>query len=174
MGSGKTTVGRLLAATLGWRFADLDLELEASEHSTVQQIFASKGEVYFRAAESELLDELLRFEHVVLALGGGTADAASNRRRLQDSAATLIVHLHVPFEVAAARSAAEAATAARELRPLFTDRQLAAERFGQRAPLFQAIAHCSLDTAARSPAEIVDQLLPLLEPSARHLPFTSL
>ncbi len=77
MGSGKSTVGRLLAAQLAWRFADLDAEIERESGLSISQIFTQKGEAVFRDLEHECLSRVLgsaaeRSTRLVLALGGGT------------------------------------------------------------------------------------------------------
>jgi shikimate kinase len=77
MGSGKSTIGRLLAAQLAWHFADLDAEIERESGLSISQIFAQKGEAVFREIEHECLARTLgsaaeRDMRLVLALGGGT------------------------------------------------------------------------------------------------------
>lgn len=73
MGSGKTTVGKLLAQELGFEFIDLDDYIEASLNEKIAHIFKTKGELYFRKKESELLNEILDDNRdLVIALGGGT------------------------------------------------------------------------------------------------------
>ena len=83
MGSGKSTVGRMLAAQLAWHFADLDEEIERESGLSISQIFAQKGETVFREIEQECLALLLgsaseRNTRLVLALRGcRTANGAS-------------------------------------------------------------------------------------------------
>jgi len=73
MGSGKTTVGKLLAQELGFEFIDLDDYIETSLNEKIAHIFKDKGELYFRKKESELLNEILDDNRdLVIALGGGT------------------------------------------------------------------------------------------------------
>ncbi len=73
MGSGKTTVGRLIAQELGCEFIDLDDYIESSLNEKITHIFKTKGELYFRKKESELLNEILDDNReLVIALGGGT------------------------------------------------------------------------------------------------------
>ena len=73
MGSGKTTVGKLLAQELGFEFIDLDDYIETSLNEKIAHIFKTKGELYFRKKESELLNEILDDNRdLVIALGGGT------------------------------------------------------------------------------------------------------
>ena len=72
MGSGKTTVGRQLAMSLGVSFYDLDWYIEMRFHRTVAQIFAERGEEGFREIERNMLHEVAEFEDIVLSCGGGT------------------------------------------------------------------------------------------------------
>ena len=77
MGSGKSTVGRMLAAQLAWHFVDLDAEIERGAGIPISQIFAQKGEAVFRDIEHDCLEHVLgsasaRNTRLVLALGGGT------------------------------------------------------------------------------------------------------
>jgi shikimate kinase len=75
MASGKSTVGPALAAELGWRFSDLDTEIEAEQQTTIAQIFASKGESTFRALETgairKKVHQIQAGHPYVIALGGG-------------------------------------------------------------------------------------------------------
>ncbi len=79
MGSGKSTVGRLLADATGLEFTDLDHYIEARESQSIPQIFEKRGELYFRKREHELLQEFLQHHNTgILALGGGTPCYAGN------------------------------------------------------------------------------------------------
>jgi shikimate kinase len=79
MASGKSSVGKILAERLNHVFIDLDDYIEVNEELTVSEIFAEKGEVYFRLKETEYLTELLNSEdHFVLSVGGGTPCYANN------------------------------------------------------------------------------------------------
>ena len=72
MGSGKTTVGRRLAAALDMQFVDMDLYIEKKTGMTVKEIFAEYGELHFRALETETVKELAQSNRFVIATGGGT------------------------------------------------------------------------------------------------------
>ena len=72
MGSGKTTVGKALAAELGMRFYDLDWYIEGRMRQTIAQIFSERGEEGFRKVEYNLLHELAEFEDILISCGGGT------------------------------------------------------------------------------------------------------
>ena len=79
MASGKSSVGKILAERLNHVFIDLDDYIEVNEELTVSEIFAEKGEVYFRLKETEYLTELLNSEdHFILSVGGGTPCYANN------------------------------------------------------------------------------------------------
>ncbi len=71
MCSGKTTVGSLLASSLGYPFVDLDKEIEEREGMSIPEIFSIKGEEYFRRLELELLKEVSKKDKVVISTGGG-------------------------------------------------------------------------------------------------------
>lgn len=73
MGAGKSSVGAVVASALGWRFLDFDDVIEAEAGSTVREIFARRGEPYFRALEARVARELLARDEVVLGSGGGWA-----------------------------------------------------------------------------------------------------
>ena len=78
MGSGKSTIGPILANTLGWSFFDLDIVIEQKEGKKVSLIFEENGEEYFRNLEKETLIELAGRENVIIALGGGTITNQGN------------------------------------------------------------------------------------------------
>ena len=73
MGSGKTTIGKKLAEITSMEFKDLDTEIEKDVGLSVDQIFAKKGEIYFRKKEREVLESLLNANNpIILSTGGGT------------------------------------------------------------------------------------------------------
>jgi shikimate kinase / 3-dehydroquinate synthase len=82
MGSGKTSVGRRLAARLGLDFADADAEIETAAGMTVPEIFAKHGEAYFRDGERRVVARLLEEKQRVLATGGGAFMAAQSREKI--------------------------------------------------------------------------------------------
>jgi shikimate kinase len=72
MGSGKSTAGRKLAASLGWSFVDLDRIIEETAGKTIPQIFSQEGEDQFRKIEAEVLQNLGQHKETVVSTGGGT------------------------------------------------------------------------------------------------------
>ncbi len=79
MGTGKTSVGRLVAHKMERGFVDMDLMIESREGKTVQEIFTTHGEAYFRDCEMEMCQELGRRKNLVIATGGGTLVDPRNR-----------------------------------------------------------------------------------------------
>ncbi|MDP4595138.1 MAG: shikimate kinase, partial [Beijerinckiaceae bacterium] len=71
MGSGKSSVGRRLAARLGLGFSDADIEIESAAGMSINEIFAQHGEPYFRDGERRVINRLLKQRQMVLATGGG-------------------------------------------------------------------------------------------------------
>ncbi len=78
MASGKSTIGPILANTLGWDFYDLDKVIEHEHGKSVSNIFEEKGEKYFRDKETEMLCKLSQKLRSVISLGGGTASSNNN------------------------------------------------------------------------------------------------
>ena len=72
MGSGKSTIGPILANTLGYAFVDIDKAIEAQTGKSVKEIFKDHGEEYFRRLERTLIQDLRAKDHIVISLGGGT------------------------------------------------------------------------------------------------------
>ncbi len=95
MGSGKSTVGPLIAARLGWQFVDVDNVIEAEAGATIVNIFARHGESAFRDREHATIARLATGEGLVLALGGGAIEREDTRNLLLNSPNTLLVHLEV-------------------------------------------------------------------------------
>src|SRR5437879_3867198 len=82
-GTGKTTVGQLIAARLGWSFADVDARIETGAGKSIAEIFATEGETSFRDREAAALTELCARSACVVATGGGAVLREANRAVLK-------------------------------------------------------------------------------------------
>ncbi len=99
MGSGKSTVGQLLAENLGINFLDLDDYIEQNQKTTISEIFNSKGEIYFRTLESEAVKQICnQSDSLVLALGGGTPCYADTMQFLVNHPNVVTITLNVPIK----------------------------------------------------------------------------
>lgn len=91
MGVGKSTIAQQLATTLGYEFIDLDAYIELKENMSVNDIFKTKGELFFRKQEHLHLKSILSLKtNIVLALGGGTPCYAGNMQLIKDSGANTV------------------------------------------------------------------------------------
>ena len=150
MAAGKSTVASALGARLDWRVEDVDVRIEAQERSTVADIFATRGETYFRTAERAALRELLPLRHTVVATGGGTFADPANRQLINADGAS--VWLDISFETVVARIPPDGR------RPLAADRAPMEGLYRTRRSAYRH-AHLRLD-ADRVPAgELVERIL---------------
>ncbi|MEO7454018.1 MAG: shikimate kinase [Fimbriimonadales bacterium] len=83
MGVGKTTLGRAASKALGWKFIDIDRQIEVNEHRSISQIFDVDGEAAFRSLESEAISELAGVKHLVVSTGGGAPMEPGNLEKMR-------------------------------------------------------------------------------------------
>jgi shikimate kinase len=163
-GCGKTTVGRLAAAALGWPFIDLDQAIATAGGRSISALFADEGEAAFRARESEeLAAALAGGRQLVLSTGGGCVLSAANRVVLR-ARGGLVAYLEVPVAVLQSRLRADATA-----RPSLTGRPPAdevAEVLALRAPLYRAVARAVI-AGARGPELVASALAQLVENKAK-------
>jgi shikimate kinase len=155
MGSGKTTIGTLLARQLAWRFVDLDDRIEAAAGLRIPEIFERLGELAFRQIEADQLRATLGRvfelkESIVLALGGGTY-AQTGAPEFLRAANVPVIWLDSPVEVLLARCMTMSG------RPLFRDEDSFRALYAQRLPSYQQAEH-RVDSSG-DPARVVAEIL---------------
>jgi shikimate kinase len=160
-GSGKSTVGKLLAARQGWAFVDLDEALVRFARRAGRPVGGTgdllerAGRAVFRDLESATLRQVLEpSPAVVLATGGGVVERADNRALL--ARAARCVFLSVPLERLAQRLRVDPTPRPALLGPDRVAEIAALARF--RTPLYLELAEIVLECGARSPAELVEEL----------------
>jgi shikimate kinase len=154
MGSGKTTVGPLVARRLGWSFVDVDDVIEAEAGVRIAEIFAMHGEAHFRALEHATIARLCaEGDALILALGGGAIEHAATRDLLRTNPGTLLVHLEVELATTLARC-----RGTEHLRPILADQPNLASRYQRRLPLYRT-AHVSISVDELTPEQTVDAIL---------------
>ncbi|MGP8252283.1 MAG: shikimate kinase [Terracidiphilus sp.] len=153
MGSGKSTVGPLVAARLGWRFIDADNVIEAEAGCTIAEIFARQGEAAFRDLEHATIRLLAATGNLVLALGGGAIERVETRELLLTGEGTLLVHLEVALETTLARCGGT-----EHERPVLADRANLENRYAHRLPLYRT-AHVSVAADALTPDEVAEAIV---------------
>jgi shikimate kinase len=169
MGSGKTTVGKVLADFLGCPFMDLDDLIVKKAGKSIPEIFAQDGEAAFRQLEARLLRQTVEKyteNTVVLALGGGAVTAPASAALLREK--TVCIYLRATLETLLSRLEGETAG-----RPLLNeipgqagndvmpgpDRASVASRLAAREPLYEQTAHVIIDTDGLSPDEVADEII---------------
>jgi len=153
MGSGKSTVGKLLAEKLNYRFVDTDSIIETVTKKTINQIFAEEGEANFRDLESDVLRQVSAYLRTVVATGGGMILRQDNWSHLLDG---MVVWLNVPLEVLVKRLEAD------DTRPLLHQENLTeklTQLFAQREYLYKQADICLTIDDRATPEDIVTNLL---------------
>jgi shikimate kinase len=151
MGSGKSTVGRIVAEELSWEFVDLDAAVAERAGLSIPEIFESSGEPHFRNLERlALLDALDGPSERVVACGGGVVTDPRNRSRLQEVPS---VFLWEDADVLYRRTRGPG-------RPLrgasFED---FARRYAERLPYYLEVAALQLDPDYRPPRRVADEII---------------
>lgn len=153
MGTGKSTVGRLVAARAGVPFVDLDKAIEAAAGRSVAAIFAAEEEAGFRRREAEALAAVLAGPPRVVALGGGAL--LDRERRREALARATVVTLRGRPETLAARTR----RAGRPLLDAAPDRAARVRELLEARGDAYAEAHAQVETDGRSPAEVAEAVL---------------
>jgi len=153
MASGKSTVARHLGQRLGWRHEDVDDLIEARERQRIADIFAKRGEPYFRSVEKDILKLLLPIRQIVVATGGGTfADPENRNAMLMDGTA---VWIDVPLTELIPRIPLDGR------RPLAADRAALERLYQSRVDTYR-LAHIRITASRMSPSIVADRIVDTL------------
>lgn len=158
MGSGKTTIGRSLAKKLNLRFIDADQEIEARTGASIPLIFEIEGEASFRQREAEVIRDLTDQDGIVLATGGGAVLNDISRQLLRERGT--VVYLRASVTSILQRTSHD------KNRPLLqtADPKSTIEELSrQRAPLYQEVAHITVETGRPNVHSVVQNILVQLE-----------
>ena len=160
MGSGKSTVGRMLSEQVSVPFIDTDREIERLEGRTIREVFAEDGEGVFRARERDVVRESLREAGGrVIALGGGAFVDPACRDACRSRGAITVYLRSSPEAIVARLNAEEVAT-----RPLLGEDSLERlrELLSVREPTY-SLAQLAIDTDGRSAEQVVSEILVRLD-----------
>ncbi len=153
MGTGKSTIGRIVAARLGLAFVDTDTEIERQAGRTIAQIFAQDGEATFRRLEAQVCQEIAARRDQVIAVGGGALLDDGTRQAFAQTG--LIVCLMASLDEILRRVGDDPA------RPLFsTDRERLMALYTRRAAHYASLPHM-IDTTTRTPAQVAGEVIDL-------------
>jgi len=164
MASGKSTIGPILANTLGWNFFDLDKLIEEKEGKKIREIFENQGEDYFRSLEKKILKEVLNLNNYIIALGGGTIADTENLDLIKKNG--LLVYLRSSPEETYKR------LRFKRDRPtfLFDDEEPSKEKFlekinelSEKREKYYSKAHVTIDTDKIRIGQTVDKLASLVK-----------
>jgi len=153
MGSGKSTLGPILAGRLGWQFIDVDNVIEAQAGKSIAEIFSHAGENAFRDLEHSTIARLLSTEKLVLALGGGAIEREDTRHLLLNAPGTLVVYLEVDLQTTLNRCSGTEKT-----RPVLADHAYLRTRYERRLPLYR-LAHFTVPSDNLSPHQVAQVVL---------------
>lgn len=157
MGSGKTTVGTLLAAHLGLTFRDTDQIIEAETSKTISEIFLDEGEDKFRVLEKAVLRNELLADDTILALGGGAPLSIDARSALR-AIATPVIYFDISLASVAPRIGFN------RDRPLLLNnpRGQWETLMKERRPIYESIADVVIDVNSKTENEVLQEILAVI------------
>lgn len=157
-GTGKTTIGKILAQRLGKEFIDADEYLEQKQGKTIKDIFAEGGEKLFREIEAQIISELCLLDDMVIATGGGAILSEENVRKLKKKG--IIILLDADVDTLYKRIHEDAQT--QQKRPNLTNRGAYEEieyLLAYRRPIYDRIADFVVNTANLSKNEAANKII---------------
>lgn len=161
MGTGKTSLGKMLAAKLGCAFVDLDQKIESDSGMTIPEIFKRFGEAHFRSLERTAVEEVSSRRGIVIATGGGTVKDARNVERLKDGGIMICLTCSVDellnrTEIKGERPVLDARDQDQG------SRRAAIEKLLDERKIFYDQADYHIDTTDWSPLKLVDDIIKII------------
>jgi shikimate kinase len=156
-GTGKTSVGRMLAERLGKRFFDADVYLEQKVGRTISDMVAKEGWAFFRAREKEVIRELSQYDDCVIATGGGAVMDEDNVSALARNGRFVLLTTDIPTTV----SRIQGDDMSGQQRPDLLDGGLVEETkkiLAQRMPTYRKVADHTVDTTSLSVEDVVETI----------------
>ena len=161
MGSGKTTIGKLLAKELSYSFVDTDALIVKNENRSINDIFANSGESYFRNIESNILKDALNNQNQIISTGGGIIKSDNNIKLLKDK--SIVIYLEADEETLfnrlkedTTRPLLNVSDIKEKIKVLLSERQ---EKYKQ--------AHYTITTENKEPNEITKEIIGIINEYSR-------
>ncbi|MGA2371377.1 MAG: shikimate kinase [Candidatus Korobacteraceae bacterium] len=163
MAAGKSTVGRVLASILRWRFLDLDCEIECRTKLHIHELFATHGEAHFRQIEADALRSILEQASAptIIALGGGTFIEAQNADLLHGCGAH-VVFLELDIDELLRRCQAACERSAQNPRPLAADVEAFCALYARRLPHYRK-AKLIVNTEGKAAEQVAREIVVALD-----------
>lgn len=155
MGSGKSSVSRVLAKRTGLPLIDVDKHIEQTQGRKIKQIFAEEGEAGFRRIETQAMAALAFEPKSIISCGGGIVGSAVNRAIVK--ALGTVVYLEVPCDEAVGRISDPST------RPMLNGERPVQEIYDERLPLYRDVADITINTSGKSVGQNVGQVLGVLK-----------
>lgn len=150
-GSGKSTVGKILATKMKYKFCDLDEYLESKSGNSISHIFSEYGELYFRNLEYECVKEIKKWTGTVVATGGGVVEKRENMENMRGN--SIVIFLHRELE--------EIMKLDHSKRPLLKDISNLKKLYERRINLYKN--YCDIMVENNGPLEkVVDEIKKLI------------
>tara|TARA_B100000965_G_C19421713_1_gene682438 strand:- start:352 stop:849 length:498 start_codon:yes stop_codon:yes gene_type:complete len=154
MGSGKSSIGKILAKKIDFKFIDTDKLIEIKEGIKIKEIFNSKGESYFRDLEVKVLEETLTAQIAVIATGGGIVEREKNRLLLENEKNVFFLNSSVKRQFERTKDS--------DKRPLLNkgdNFKTLRELYKKRLPYYENVSRYEIEMDNKTNEEIVEQII---------------
>lgn len=156
-GTGKSTIGKQLAANLGWKYFSTDEQIEKKEGKTIDLIVKKKGWKHFREVEADVIDELQSFPNLVIDAGGGIVENENNIKKL--SISSIVIWIDAQIE--------DIINRLQEIknRPLLNKDNLIEDiefNYKRRQTIYKRCSDLRFDTSIETPENICNKIISTL------------